>query len=226
MENRIIQTPLVLLAGGQSSRMGEPKGLLRFGKRRWIEEQLHRFSFCGNKAVVVLGYDHEKYLDAIPAFQDALQLWAPWPLPHREELQLSVTVNQKPENGPFSSLGRGLNRLLPDSDAFILPVDVPVAVPEVWRLLETRGRQRKLSACIPEHQGKRGHPVWLSSRFAAHLRTLAPESPDSRLDQQIAALAQPLRDTIEVTDPKVTWNMNTPQEFADIKQRLSKEFVP
>jgi len=58
MENKIEDFPLILLAGGRSSRMGIPKGLLDYHGHPWLLEQLRRFkAVSGKLAVVVLRYD-------------------------------------------------------------------------------------------------------------------------------------------------------------------------
>ena len=58
---------LIILAGGRSSRMGSPKGLLDYHGTPWILEQISRFNCVQNAKVYIgLGYDYEKYVDVIP----------------------------------------------------------------------------------------------------------------------------------------------------------------
>ncbi|MBA4392008.1 MAG: hypothetical protein C0407_00480, partial [Desulfobacca sp.] len=65
--------PLILLAGGKSSRMGTPKGLLDYQGNLWLFEQLSRFQAAsGKRVVIVLGFHHDQYFEKIPWLRAAL----------------------------------------------------------------------------------------------------------------------------------------------------------
>ena len=52
---------LVLLAGGKSSRMSVPKGLLNYSGTYWILKQIPRFREIDNQQIGIgLGFDHDK----------------------------------------------------------------------------------------------------------------------------------------------------------------------
>ncbi len=110
---------VVVLAAGRSSRMGEPKGLVTFRGRPWLLTQLDAIASVGGRAVIVLGADRERYLQALPD------------LPQRARL----AFNDDPDRGPFSSLQCGLAAATPDAAVFVLPVDVPAASGGVWGAL-------------------------------------------------------------------------------------------
>ena len=99
--------------------MGEPKGLVLFEGRPWIETQLE--SLGPRRVVVVLGHDRERYLEAVPGLA-------------RPAGPLQVVVNPDPERGPFSSLQVGLSAVARSSEgaAFVLPLDVPAASAATW----------------------------------------------------------------------------------------------
>src|SRR4051812_26917789 len=89
------KTPVILLAGGNSSRMGVPKGLIEMNGRTWLENQIERLSQCGlREIIVVLGYHAEKYRERLP--------WLGTRLPSVE--------NAQPEFGPFSSITTGIKQ--------------------------------------------------------------------------------------------------------------------
>ena len=104
MENK--HSPLILLCGGKSSRMGEPKGLLAFAGESWLEKQLIQFATYGSRAVVVLGYDADQYFQALPFLKRAEEMSLNW-----NGMQLSAVINIKPQFGPFSSIKAGLSKL-------------------------------------------------------------------------------------------------------------------
>jgi CTP:molybdopterin cytidylyltransferase MocA len=202
--------PLVLLAGGQSSRMGTPKGLVDYKGRPWMLEQLSRFEAAsGKEALIVLGYHQERYFEGISWLRSA-----------RDEafvqsgLAVSVVVNKTPELGQFSSLQCAIPFLLEKDwvGAFILPVDVPGPQREVYgRLVEAF--TNTLDVVIPQYRSKGGHPVLLSRRFLARLGSLPVADDEARLDKQIRALSPERVAKVRVSDPQVCLNINTREAF-------------
>ena len=64
---------LIILAGGKSSRMGSPKGLLDFNNKPWILEQISHFKHVNKSKVYIgLGYDNKLYFNAIDWFKKAI----------------------------------------------------------------------------------------------------------------------------------------------------------
>lgn len=204
---------MILLCGGKSSRMGEPKGLLSFAGETWLERQLIQFATYGKQAVVVLGHDFGSYFQALHFLKKAEEHSYNW-----NGMKLSVAVNTNPELGPFSSLQTGLGKLRTNVGVFILPIDVPAPEPEVWKRLQLEGDTRHLDACIPLFAKQHGHPAWLSHNFVLSLRKLSPESSQARLDYQIHALPSSRKDYIPVRDSRVAMNMNTLADFDQLKK--------
>jgi molybdenum cofactor cytidylyltransferase len=182
---------VVLLAAGRSSRMGEPKGLVAFAGRPWIETQLA--ALAGRRAVVVLGHDAPRYLEAIPD------------LARRFE----VVVNPDPDRGPFSSLQVGLAAVRASAPAFVLPVDVPAASAAVWDALE-EALGPEVDAAVPAFEGRGGHPVLLAPPFIARLRGRDPASPGARLDVELRSA---MACQVPTDDPRVRMNLNAPEDW-------------
>lgn len=184
---------LVVLAAGDSRRMGAPKGLLPVGERPLLAWQLDRFQRAGGKSsVVVVGRDHELYRQALPG--------------------ADMVRNLDPDKGAFSSLLLGLRRIFerPVRGAFVLPIDVPVADLSVWTSL-AQPLTGGAAVVRPIHDGRRGHPVALSAAFCAKLMTAPPES---RLDHEIRALPPDAIIDVSVDDPSISLNLNDPDAFA------------
>jgi molybdenum cofactor cytidylyltransferase len=208
--NKIEDFPLILLSGGQSSRMGTPKGLVEYQGQPWLLEQLSRFeATSGREAVIVLGYHQEQYFERIPWLR-ATREEVPSPL----SLAVSVVVNKTPEFGQFSSLQCAIPFLLEKdwSGAFVLPVDVPGPHREVYGRLLADFNDR-LDVIIPQYRSKGGHPVLLSRRFLGQLLSLPVANIEARLDIQIRALSQDRVARVSVSDPQVCLNINTLEEF-------------
>jgi molybdenum cofactor cytidylyltransferase len=208
--------PLVLLAGGQSSRMGAPKGLVDYQGKPWLLEQLGRFKTAGGKeAVIVLGYHLERYFERIPWLRTTgNEELNPLALP------VSVVVNQTPECGQFSSLQCAIAFFLKKdwSGAFILPVDVPGPQKEVYHRLSAAFTD-KIDVVIPQYHSKGGHPVLLSRRFLGQLISLSLESTEARLDFQIHGLSSERVARVRVSDDQVRLNINSSSDFRDYADR-------
>jgi molybdenum cofactor cytidylyltransferase len=191
---------VVVLAAGRSSRMGEPKGLVPFRGRPWLLAQLDAIASAGGRAVIVLGTDRERYLQALPGLAQRARL----------------AFNDDPDRGPFSSLQCGLaaaTSAAPAAAVFVLPVDVPAASPAVWRALrQALAGSPTADAVVPELEGRGGHPVLLSPSTAALLQS---RPATSRLDVELAALPQILR--APVKDPFIRLNLNAPPDWGKLE---------
>ena len=74
---------------------------------------------------------------------------------------------------------------------------------------------------LPTYGGRGGHPVLLSGAFVSQLAQLPVEHPESRLDHQIRALPESRVSRVEVRDPRVLDNLNTPEDFARHRRESS-----
>ena len=193
--------PVIILAAGESKRMGMPKGLLNFKGKPFLTYQIEQLSDMGfTKIIAVFGKNEDIYKEKIPELNG-----------------ITVIVNPTPEKGQFSSIQCGLLSLsnVSQSATFILPVDVPCPNFDVWEKLAVELILTDAYASIPEFQGKKGHPVLISEKFKQHLMT---SDSDNRLDFEIHKLIdQQKAKIISVTDRKVTLNINTPEEWNEFK---------
>ena len=206
--------PLILLSGGKGSRVGRSKGLVTVGGRPWLELQLEAFARAGGKrAVVILGYQAQDYMQAMPWLREPLSD------PGHETgafggLAISAAVNGNPEFGPFSSIQLG-GFLLAGADhpaAFILPVDVPFPSPEVCSLLDAQLNE-EISAVVPTHEARGGHPVLVSKKLLESFVMLDAHSPEARMDRQLKRLSPEALVRVEVADSKVTMNLNALEDW-------------
>lgn len=185
-----MKTVPVILAAGESIRMGAPKALLDFDGRSGLELILET---CGRtraaEPIVVLGAAADRIRPVVPA-------------------GVTVTVNSGYRTGRTSSLKTGLRILPPDADAFLLfPVDLPLVRPDtVDRILAAPG-----VIAVPVHGGRRGHPARFDRDLVAEFLALADDEPAYRVVR-----SDPDRVVeIDVDDPAVVRKMNTPEEYLD-----------
>jgi molybdenum cofactor cytidylyltransferase len=135
----------VILAAGVSSRMGEPKQLLRLGGKALLEQVLDLArSAAVDEIVVVLGAAAENI---------------------RQQVDLSkikVVINSSYQQGMGTSLAAGLAALDPAINAaLILLADQPFVRPATLDRICGEYRRSHAQIVIPLYNGFRGNPVLL-----------------------------------------------------------------
>ena len=185
----------ILLAAGESSRMGRLKALLPWRNTTLLEHQIHSLLDAGvRQVVVVLGHDADR-LKAIVESVDGAS-WA---------------LNPDYLQGKTTSLKTGIAALAGQqvSDVLLLNVDQPRNSDMVRTLLE-RHQASSYRITIPTHGGKGGHPVLISAELLPELAEIEEES------QGLKAVVRRHADTTEryeLDDSTVLWDLNTPEEY-------------
>lgn len=127
-----------------------------------------------------------------------------------------LVINRHPERGQFLSLQTGLQEVLNRGrDAAILTlVDRPAPKPETVRLLRNAflDSPSDVWAVIPQFEGKHGHPL-VAGREMITAFLHAPQHGTAR-DVEHANQAH-IR-YVDVEDPLVVWNVDTPEEYERI----------
>ncbi|GGG89236.1 hypothetical protein GCM10011416_02070 [Polaribacter pacificus] len=198
-------TTLIILAGGKSSRMGLPKGLLKHKDSFWILSQVE--GFIGETIYIGLGYDHQRYFDAIPWLQQAVEK----PQLHQQK-KVRVVINKTPQFGLFSTLQTILidhQMQRADKTVLITPIDVP---------LPNTKNQKKIFEkdnllVIPKYKGKNGHPVKLAPEFWCSLLNIDVKDPEARLDVQIKKRNASEISYVEINDASILKNLNSPKDW-------------
>ena len=155
----------LLLAAGESQRMGRLKQLLPLGGSTLIEvvlENLLRSRL--QEVIVVLGFGAEEIR------------------PRVEAKGVRVAVNPRYKEGMASSLRVGLDALDPRAEGILVALaDQPFIPPEVIdRLIEAfQGTSKGI--VVPTFQGRRGHPVIFHRRYMEELRSLSGDQGGRKL---------------------------------------------
>jgi len=132
--------------------------------------------------------------------------------------------NPIPERGQFSSLQVGLNEALSRGcdSAMITPVDCPpLSAGSLERLSESfqRALAQGIWAVAPENDGKHGHPLLVSREMIAHFLD-APATGNAR--EILRAHAQRVAH-IPVPDSLEKAGLNTPEDYEALAEKPSVE---
>lgn len=180
----------VVLAAGASSRMGQPKALLRWKGRTFVEHAIGLARTSGCAPVVVVEGAHG-LPDAVLAGAQRVR-------------------NPRWRDGQLSSLQAGLRALPMDvTGVLVLTVDRPHVDPGTVAALVRAQEGDPSSIWQPAHHGQRGHPL-LVPRDVAEAWRLAPSTGTAR---DVVRLHASRRRVVDVTDPAVLENLDRPEDL-------------
>ena len=199
----------VILAAGESTRMGTDKALLPWPPatpglpptgQTFLSAAIQALYPFSEKVIVVVGKNENNLAPVVYANG------------------ASLVRNPEPDRGQFSSLQVGLQEVLNEGRdaAMVTLVDRPPArVATLQTLCSTFADAGNDEwAVVPEYNGKHGHPFLLAREMIGAFLN-APPSANARDIEH-----QNLRHIsyVVVDDPLVTLNVDTPQEYAALSQ--------
>lgn len=184
----------ILLAAGESRRMGSPKALLPWGGQSLLAWEIDQLGAAQvDEIVVVLGARSEAIRRSLgPAAKHCV-------------------FNQRWAHGRATSLAKGADALLRDGretpDAVVVQnVDQPTR-PEVINALIEELRRTGANAVQPQRDGHGGHPVVIAGRLLPLLRDVDEATFGLRgLLTQHPPLKLPMED-----EPAVSLDLDTPE---------------
>ena len=185
----------ILLAAGESSRMGQLKALLPWRNTTLLEHQLRSLSDAGvQQVVVVLGHAADSLKPIVESVNGA-----------------SWVLNPRYLQGKSTSLKTGVAALAGQqvSDVLLLNVDQPRSATTVRTVLE-RHLASSHRITIPTHGGKGGHPILISAELLPELGEIEEESQGLKAVVRRHAEAT---ERFELDDPEILWDLNTPEQY-------------
>ncbi len=193
----------LVLAAGESSRMGTDKALLTYRGRAFLETILATLREAGlSRMVVVLGHHaHE--------IQRAVDLRG-----------AEVVINRDYRQGQTSSLQAGLKALeSKEPEAIVLClVDHPVVSAETVRVLVAAFRRSASPIIIPTYHGQRGHPVLMGGALFAELKTLSPGEGANTVVRRYRQATE----FVEVQDPGILLDVDDPETYRQLTGELER----
>jgi molybdenum cofactor cytidylyltransferase len=197
----------VILAAGDSSRMGRDKALLPWppptagqsaSSETFLSAAIRSLALATELVLVVVG-KNEAVLAPIIYARGA-----------------SLVVNPDPGRGQFSSLQVGLHEVLNhgrDAAVITLVDRPPVSTTTIQALHDAfEAADQKIWAVVPEFSGKHGHPYLVGREMMeAFLRV-----PATSIARDIEHAHQQHVQYLKVDDPLVALNINTPEDYAEL----------
>lgn len=149
----------MILAAGESKRMGKPKLLLPFGEKTIIETVIESVVQSKvEKILVVLGSNREKIEKKIKNFP------------------LEIAVNPNFQSGMLSSIQLGFQTLPENTQAVLVVLGDQPAISSavIDKIIDAYKRTGK-GIVLPVYKNERGHPVLIDMKYRNEVENLSPD---------------------------------------------------
>ena len=184
----------ILLAAGQSKRMGDENKLVKnFQGIPLIKHSVRNIlaSFIG-ELIIVLGHQKEiieKLID--------------------KNEKIKFVFNQDFESGIATSIKTGLNHLSEETEAFFICLgDMPMVNKDIFNLLIKSKNNREI--IVPTYKNKQGNPILFSKSMKKKIMTIEGNVGAKK----ILELNKDKILNIETNDQNVTRDFNTRDNFS------------
>jgi molybdenum cofactor cytidylyltransferase len=188
----------VILAAGESKRMGRQKLLLPFGDVTVIEAVVRTaLNSRVDRALAVLGADREAVRGKL------------------EPYGVEFAVNEDYVKGMLSSVQAGFRALPSEAEAAVIMLgDQPfLPAPVIDTVIEAY-RESGKGIVLPAFRGRRGHPVVIGLKYRDTVLAL---DPDEGLRGLMRAHPDDI-DEAEVDDPNILRDLDVPEDYVDLQE--------
>jgi molybdenum cofactor cytidylyltransferase len=178
----------LILAAGESRRMGSAKALLRYLEENFLDTLTGLFSTRCDPVIVVLG-----------AHAAAIREGAKRPA--------TFVVNAEYLSGQTSSMQCGLRAVPAMAEGVLFTlVDHPAVQPETLDALLVPG---STLLRVPRYQGERGHPIWIARELIPEFLAIPPEGSAREIVRAHAAQTE----FLDVDDPGILADIDDPAAY-------------
>jgi molybdenum cofactor cytidylyltransferase len=186
----------IILAAGDSRRMGSPKALLEYRGETFAGRLVRIFSHFCDPIIVVLGRQAEQIRPRVPS-----------------NGRTQIVINPDPDRGQLSSLQTALAKLPHDLEAFLFtPVDSPAVERTTVAALIEDFQKNRAPFVIPRYRGKRGHPVCAAGSLAPEFLTQPPTAETRVVVNRYESAIHYL----DLDDPGVLADIDDPEAYRSL----------
>jgi molybdenum cofactor cytidylyltransferase len=193
----------IILAAGESKRMGTPKAFLTYRGKSFVERICANVRAAGVERTIIV------FSDSLKENVQALR--------RRSALDLgnaAIVWNSRVERGQLYSLKMALARV-PRGIAGVLVclVDHPCVKRDTYKAIMRCARRNPQSVVIPIYRGKRGHPVVFPGLFFGALKK-APLKGGARMvvEKHSDSVVE-----LKTADAGVLLDVDTPQAYGRLR---------
>ena len=191
----------VILAAGDSSRMGQPKALLAYKGQTFLESILQKVQLAGIDKIVVMTGKHDAQI------RENIKSSGAW----------TYIRNPHPEKGQLSSTQIAL-RKVPDKTTGVIQilVDHPQVKLSTYKAIVYKALTSPNCIIIPSFNGKNGHPVYFGRKYFSELLS-APIDKGARV-----VVHQNKNEVIRISVPDsgILQDIDLPKDYHNMKTQL------
>jgi CTP:molybdopterin cytidylyltransferase MocA len=178
----------LILAAGESRRMGSPKALLRYRQTTFLDALCRLMAERCSPVIVVLG-----------ASADEIRARSAGPA--------TFAVNADYLSGMTTSMQCGLRAVPPDAGGVLFTlVDHPAVTPETVALLLSSPFPLLR---VPRYQGRRGHPIWFSRELIPEFLAL----PSDGAARDVVRRHRDRTEFLDLDDPGIVADIDDPEAY-------------
>jgi molybdenum cofactor cytidylyltransferase len=185
----------VILAAGESRRMGSPKALLSYRGQTFLDTLISLFAPRCSPVIVVLGADADKIRNGLSS---------------QTPCDATFVINPDYRTGQTSSMQCGLRAVPASAEGVLFTLaDHPAVAASTIDALAVPPRPL---IRVPRFEGRRGHPVWFSHALIAEFLALpahgaARDVVYSHVDQT---------EYLDVDDPGIVADIDDPAAYREL----------
>jgi len=187
----------IILAAGMSTRMGKWKLTMPFLDSTIIEVSVTNALKVCRRVILVGGY---KILELEELFL--------------KKNRLIIVENKKYQRGMFSSIKTAVP--LVETDRFFISLgDMPMINPDIYSYIQ---QFSDTDVVIPQYRGKKGHPVFLSSKVGERILQFDDSSTMRDVMSEFLNLLVPVNDEYILHDIDTETDYETFSKYTDTKK--------
>ena len=181
----------VILAAGESRRMGSPKALLRYREESFLDTLIGLFETRCDPVIVVLGAHAEE-------------------IRARAARPATFVINANYQRGQTSSMQCGLRAVPAGAEGVLFTlVDHPAVSAGTLDLLLSRPAPL---VRVPRYRDERGHPIWFARDLVPEFLALGDDGAARDIVRAHAAETE----FIDVDDPGIRADIDDPAAYAKL----------